>query len=91
VIVVYPTEHAPYTYWVEVYRAGESGQYVRILRYRGRTGYGDGNQLAVADSEMPELLRHLGLWQPGDALPVAVHLPQGCSHLFMGQGEEWCK
>jgi len=91
VIAVYPTEHAPYTYWVEVYQAGESGQYIRTLRYRGRTGYNDGNPLAVADSEMPELLRHLGLWQPGDALPVPVHLPQGCSHLFMRQGEEWCK
>jgi hypothetical protein len=91
VIVDYPTEDAPYTYWVEVYRAGESGQYVRILRYRGRTGYGDGNPLAVADSEMPEILRHLGLWQSGDALPIPAHLPQKCSDLFMRNGEEWCK
>lgn len=91
VIVDYPTEHAPFTYWVEVYRAGESGQYVRILRYRGRTGYGDGNQLAVADSEMPEILQHLGLWQTGDTLPVPPHMPQGCSDLFMRNGEEWCK
>jgi hypothetical protein len=91
VIVVYPTEHAPYTYWVEVYRSGESGKYVQFLRYRGHTGYGDGNSLAVADSEMPELLRHLGWWQPGDALPVPARLPQGCSHLSMRQGEEWCK
>jgi hypothetical protein len=90
-IVDYPTERAPYTYWVEVYWTGEAGRYVRILRYRGRTGYGDGNPLAVADSEMPEILRHLGLWQPGDALPVPAHLPQGCGDLFMRRGEEWCK
>ena len=61
VIVDYPTRHAPYTYWIEVYVPGKSGQYVRILRYRGRTGYGDRNPLAVADSEMPELLKRLGL------------------------------
>jgi len=91
VIVVYPTQHAPYTYWVELYKAAASGQYGQILRYRGRTVYGDGNPLAVADSEMPELLRHLGLWQPGDALPVPAHLPHGCSHLSMRKGEEWCK
>lgn len=59
VIVDYPTQDAPYTYWIEVYNAGESSQYVQILRYRGRTGYGDGNPLAVADSEMPEILRRL--------------------------------
>jgi len=74
-IVDYPTEHAPYTYWVEVYRAGKSGRHFRVLRYRGRTGYSDGNPLAVADSEMPEILRHLGLWQPGDTLAVSAHLP----------------
>ena len=91
VIVDYPTENAPYTYWIEVYRAGDSGQYGQILRYRGRTGYSDGNPLAVADSEMPEILHRLGLWQPGDALPVPDHLPEGCSHLFMRNGEEWCK
>lgn len=90
-IVDYPTENAPFTYWIEVYRARESGQYVRVLRYRGRTGYGDGNPLAVADSEMPEILSHLGLWKPGDALPVPAHLPKGCSRLYMRQGEEWCK
>ncbi len=91
VIVNYPTENAPYTYWIEVYRADESGQYVRVLRYRGHTGYGDGNPLAVADSEMPEILSHLGFWKPGDALPVPAHLPKGCSHLYMRRGEEWCK
>ena len=91
VIVDNPTENAPYTYWIEVYRAGNSGQYGQILRYRGRTGYADGNPLAVADSEMPEILHRLGLWHPGDPLPAPAHLPQGCRHLFMRHGEEWCK
>jgi len=91
VIVDNPTENAPYTYWIEVFRAGDSGQYGQILRYRGHTGYSDGNQLAVADSEMPEILHRLGLWKPGDPLPAPAHLPQGCRHLFMRNGEEWCK
>jgi hypothetical protein len=91
VIVDNPTEHAPYTYWIEVYRAGDSGQYGRILRYRGLTEYSDGNPLAVADSEMPEILLRLGLWHPGDPLPVPAHLPQGCRHLLMRNGEEWCE
>jgi hypothetical protein len=91
VIVNYPTENAPYTYWVEAYRADDSGNYARILRYRGRTRYGDGNPLAVADSEMPEILHRMGLWKPGDPLPLPPHLPASCSHLYMRQGEEWCK
>jgi len=91
VIVDYPTGNAPYTYWIEVYRAKESGQYVRVFRYRGRTRYGDGNPLAVADSEMPEILGHFGLWRPSNALPVPAHMPTGCRHLYMRQGEEWCK
>jgi hypothetical protein len=91
VIVNYPTEHAPYTYWIEVYRAGETGRYARVLRYRGRTGYNDGNPLAVADSEMPEILHRLGLWQPGDPLPAPPHPPQGCTQLFIQQGEERCR
>jgi hypothetical protein len=91
VIVDNPTENAPYGYWIEVYRAGDSGQYERILRYRSLTGYSDGNPLAVADSEMPEILDRLGLWNPGDPLPVPPHLPHGCGHLFMRGREEWCK
>jgi hypothetical protein len=91
VIVANPTENAPYTYWIEVYRAEDSGQYGRILRYRGLTGYSDGNPLAVADSEMPEILRRLGFWQSGDPLPIPAHLPKGCRDVFMRHGEEWCK
>ena len=91
VIVDYPTAHAPFAYWVELYREGKSGRYVRVLRYRGHTGYADGNLLEVADSEMPEILRRLGLWHPGEPLPVPAHLPRGCSHLVLRNEEEWCQ
>lgn len=91
VIVNYPTEKAPYTYWIEVYRAGKSGQYARILRYRGRTHYGDRNPLAVIDSEMPEILGHLGYWRRGDALPIPPRMPPGCTRLSFRRGEEWCR
>ncbi|MGH8216356.1 MAG: hypothetical protein ACREPZ_11785 [Rhodanobacteraceae bacterium] len=90
VIADYPTDHAPYAYWIEVYAPGRSGQYARILRYRGHTGYGDGNPLAVADSEMPEILDKLGLWKPSDSLPVPARTPQACGLLVLRRGEEWC-
>jgi hypothetical protein len=90
VIVDYPTQHPPYTYWIVLYAPGKSGRYGQVLRYRGHTGYGDGNPLAVPDSEMPEILRRLGLWHPGDALPRPSRLPSGCTHLLVRQGEEWC-
>jgi hypothetical protein len=57
-------------YRITVYRSAKSGRYVSILSYRGHTVYGDGNPLSVSDSEMPEILRRLGLWRQGDALPV---------------------
>lgn len=91
VIVDYPTAHTPYRYWIEVYKAGKSGRYARILRYRGHTGYADGNVLEVPDSEMPEILRHLGLWHRGDPLPVPAHRPPGCTHPVMRDQEEWCR
>lgn len=91
VIADEPTGNAPFTYWVEVYRPQPTGRYVRILRYRGHTGYGDGNSLAVIDSEMPEILRRLGFWRDGDALPVPPHLPSRCRQLVMNHGEEWCR
>jgi len=91
VIVDYPTDNAPYTYWIEVHRPAASGLYTRVLRYRGHTGYGDGNRLAVADSEMPEILRRVGLWRPGDALPVPPSLSKECPHPIMRRLEEWCQ
>ena len=72
VIVAYPTSDAPFTYFVEVYKRTSDSEYSLALRYRGHTGYGDGNPLAVVDSEMPETLRRLGLLKTGDALPAVV-------------------
>ncbi len=91
VIADVPTENAPYAYWIEVYRANESGHYAQVLRYRSRTHYGDGNPLAVADSEMPAILSHFGLWKPDDVLPAPARMPKGCTQLYMRSGEEWCK
>lgn len=91
VIVAYPTNDAPFTYFVEVYRRSSDGEYLRILRYRGNTGYGDGNPLAVIDSEMPETLRRLGFWKAGDALPVPPSMPGGCTRLVLRKGVEWCE
>lgn len=89
VIVDHPREKAPYTYMIEVYGRGKGGEYSQILNYRGHTGYGDGNQLPVAYSEMPEILRRLGLWHSGDPLPAPPDTP--CLNPVLRHGEEWCQ
>jgi hypothetical protein len=91
VIVAYPTSDAPFAYFVEVYERHADAAYARVLRYRGRTGYADGNRLAVIDSEMPETLRRLGLWKTGDAVPVPPTMPPGCTRLIMRKGVAWCE
>lgn len=90
-VVDFPTEHPPYVYWIEVYAPRGDGKYARVLRYRSITHYGDGNPLPVADSEMPEIMKRLGLWKPGDALPIPPRAPKGCAPLVMRHGEEWCR
>lgn len=74
-------------YFIELYRPGASGRYASVLGYQGHTVYGDGNRLAVIDSEMPEILRRLGLWHKGDPLPVPR---EGCIPVLR-HGEEWCQ
>jgi hypothetical protein len=91
VIVVYPTSNAPFTYFVEAYKRNTTGIYAQALRYRGRTGYGDGNRLSVIDSEMPEILRRLNLWKLGDPLPVPPKMPVGCARLTIRKGILWCE
>ena len=91
VIVAYPTSDAPFTYFVEVYKRTSDSEYSRALKYRGNTRYGDGNPLAVIDSEMPETLQRLGLWRTGDALPVPPIMPRGCTRLVMRKSVEWCE
>jgi hypothetical protein len=91
VVVAYPANDPPFTYFVEVYKRISDSEYSQVLKYRGHTGYGDGNPLAVIDSEMPETLRRLGLWKTGDPLPVPPRMPGGCTRLVMRQGVEWCE
>jgi hypothetical protein len=91
VIVAYPTDDAPFAYFVEVYKRMSDSEYSQVLRYRGNTRYGDGNPLAVIDSEMPESLRRLGLWKTGEALPVPPRMPRGCTRLVMRKNVEWCE
>ena len=91
VITAYPTDTAPFTYFVEVYKRTSDSEYSQVLKYRGHTGYGDGNPLAVIDSEMPETLLRLGLWKTGDSLPIPPRMPRGCRRLVMRKGIEWCE
>jgi len=91
VIVASPTSDAPFAYFVEVYKRTSEREYSRVLKYRSNTRYGDGNPLAVIDSDMPETLRRFGLWKTGDALPVPPRMPRGCTRLVMRKGVEWCE
>ncbi len=91
VLVAYPTNRAPFTYWVEVYKQDAAGNYKLALRYRGKTGYGDGNPLSVADSEMPTILHRFGYWKPGDPPPVPEEMPASCKRVFMRGELEWCE
>jgi hypothetical protein len=88
VIVADPTSTAPFGFWISVYARNTKDRYSRsALRYRSATRYGDGNHLAVIDSETPGILRRMGLWRPGDPLPA----PPGCDRPVLRHGEEWCQ
>src|SRR6185437_10420708 len=76
IIVDDPTSSAPFGYWISVYAWNAKNRYSLALRYRSATHYGDGNHLSVIDAEMAGILRRMGLWRPGDALPA----PPGCGH-----------
>lgn len=91
VISVTPTNNAPYGYFVSVFSQDATGRYVRALRYRSKTHYNDGNHLAVIDSDMPELLRRLGLWKSTDPPPAPAVMPEDCTKLVLRKGEEWCE
>jgi hypothetical protein len=88
VITAEPTEDAPYAYWIEIDALTPAYAYKPVLRYRSATRYGDGNPLAVIDSEMPNTLQRLGRWKPGAPLP----LPAGaCPNPHLVKTELWCK
>lgn len=81
-----PTNAAPFGFWITVSRLMGDG-YKQALRYRSATRYGDGNPLAVIDSEMPNIEQRLGLWRVGSKLP----LPHGqCRNPRLIRQELWC-
>lgn len=88
VISAEPTGDAPYGYWIAVNELRPDDTYRQVMRYRSATRYGDGNPLAVIDSEMPNIQRRLGLWRPGAPLP----LPAGaCPKPRLAHMELWCR
>lgn len=87
VVVIEPTDDAPFGYWVMVHAPGKGGIYRQILKFRSATRYGDGNRLSVIDSEMPNIQKRLGLWKSGQPLP----LPAGdCPKPHLMKTELWC-
>lgn len=84
-----PTDDKPFGYWITVSRPdGPLAQrYRQVLRYRSATHYGDGNPLAVIDSEMPNIQRQLGLWRPGMKLPLPA---RGCARPRLVETVLWC-
>jgi len=88
VISAEPTEDKPYGYWMTVNRLGEGGSYHQIMRYRSATHYGDGNPLAVIDSEMPNIQRRLGVWRVGQPVPLPA---SGCAKPHLVKTVLWCR
>lgn len=87
VVVAVPVQRSPWGYWITVNRLNPSYRYQQILRYRSATRYGDNNPLAVIDSEMPNIQRRLGLWHPGQPLPLPA---KGCAKPRLVKMELWC-
>jgi len=91
VISAEPQEHLPYGYWIMVSSLTEAGEYQQVLRYASATRYGDGNPLAVIDSEMPNIEMRLGLWKPGDPLPTPKRANgKPCLKPTLRHTELWC-
>ena len=87
VIAAQPTDNSPYGFWITVSQLTPDYRYKQVLRYRSATRYGDGNPLAVIDSEMPNIERRLGLWKPGAPLPLPT---RGCANPRLVRMELWC-
>ncbi|WP_230480802.1 hypothetical protein [Sphingomonas sp. Leaf21] len=87
IISAVPTQDAPFGFWIVVNRMASDGRYAPVLRYRSGTRYGDGNTLAVIDSEMPEIQRRLNLWKPGQPLPLP---DQPCPRPHLVKTVLWC-
>jgi hypothetical protein len=87
VISAEPTENAPYGYWITVNQLTPTYRYKQVLRYRSATHYNDGNGLAAIDSEIPNIEQRLGLWRPGQPLPLPA---RRCSKPRLVRIELWC-
>ncbi len=88
IIADYQTARWPYRYKIMVYKLTDSEKYKKILDYMGNSKWDDGNTLAVIDAEMPEIERRLGIWKPGQALPLETTVD--CKKLEYRSGMEWC-
>jgi len=88
VIFAEPTSDAPYGYWVSLSKPDAGLRYRQAFRYRSATRYGDGNPLAVIDAEMPNIQQRLGLWRPGQKLPLP--LGRACPRPHLVKSVLWC-
>jgi len=87
IISVEPTSNAPFGFWVTLNAQSAGQAYRQVLRYRSATRYGDGNPLAVIDSEMPNIESRLGAWKTGQRLPLPA---SGCAKPHLVKTELWC-
>jgi hypothetical protein len=87
IISAEPTGDAPFGFWIVVNQLAPTGHYRKVLRYRSATHYADGNPLAVIDSEMPNIQQRLGLWRPGQPLPLPA---RRCPRPRLIHHELWC-
>lgn len=87
IISAEPTSDAPFAFWIAVHKRKPGKRYEQLLRFRSATAYGDGNPLAVIDSEMPNIQKHLGLWRPGLPLPLPAG---GCAQPHLLHMALWC-
>ena len=91
VITAEPQLHLPYGYWISVKSLNPAGAYRQVLRYRSATLYNDSNPIAVIDSEMPNIERRLGLWEPGQRFPTPdVGGGKPCLKPALRNSELWC-
>ena len=84
------TSNWPYAYFINVYAPTANGYYKQVLGYAGRSHEDDGNSLGVIDAEMPEIMKRLGVWRTGQALPVPANNPLNCTDYTLKNGLEWC-
>ena len=91
-ITAEPEAHRPYGYQITIDEADAAGVYRPVLRYHSATIYGDGNPLAVIDSEMPNIEQRFGVWRPGMPLPTPEMGGGGkpCLKPILKHGELWC-